>query len=264
MGPAAPGTVGPQGPTGLKGDPGGFTTGTALSTNALNSIITPGIYVQSNGANVLTSANYPLTYNAPGILKVYQNGSTGIQEWEFSYATVGSRVVYRRNWNGSGANWNSWVIHNSSRIDQTAGRVIYQWDEINMREQLIYGDSGWRDLATVQLNGWTTTWCRLRRVGTEVTLVFFGMNSSVATADPFYILPVGFRAATGGYHQGYWFTDTTTNLGFLRLTGSGSLELSRRPATPWAANLQCVFKWTTDDTWPTTLPGVASGSIPNL
>lgn len=259
-GPETPGATGPQGIQGLKGDPGGWVV-TALGTEDLNLITTDGIYRQGNANNATALANYP-QYSAMGVLYVTRaNGSGYLQQEYRTVASPNDGSIYIRTY-ANGA-WSPWKGHFPTRVSNSAGRAIYQYNETTGGEQLIYGDTGWRDLTGVLLNGWTATWCKLRRVGSTVTMVFVSLNSSVATADPAYVLPVGFRPNTGGYHQGYFFTDTTIASGFVRITGGGSMELTRRPATPYSANLQSVVQWTVDDPWPTTLPGTASGTIPN-
>ncbi|QTF82128.1 hypothetical protein SEA_PRAIRIE_31 [Arthrobacter phage Prairie] len=267
-GPETPGATGPQGVKGDKGDPGGIVLGTSLGTTDLNTIVTSGVYRQTNSSG----ADSPLTKNYPyqggyGVLTVFettQNATSDVvQEFRSQhYATgIDARGFWRRN--RSNNVWSPWRFHASTRTDQTAGRAIYIWDEVNGREQLAYGDTGWRDISGSLLNGWTATWARVRRFGADITLTFLGLNSSVATSDVFFTLPAGLKANTGGYHQGFWFTDTTVSPGFLRLTGGGNLELTRRPATAYSANLQSVVKFTTDDTWPTVLPGTAAGSVQN-
>lgn len=76
-------------------------------------------------------------------------------------------------------------------VDQTAGRVIKVWDYLNNREQLIYGDTGWKTATLI--NGWTGT-AQYRRELNRITIKFRNMVGTAATSTSFVNLPLGYRS----------------------------------------------------------------------
>jgi hypothetical protein len=181
--------------------------------------------------------------------------------------------------------------------------VIYQWDDINNREQLIYGDTGWRSIANDSTYG-------VVAAGDN----FFGANGAALPNDAVKIRRVGNRVYIGGngpIQPKADYSASTRNLciipnGF-RSSGANEFIVSRygnnggdsaqrmvslMPGADYAspAYLSAVplidanwnnyatggtwprlyggiwlwGDWLTNETWPTTLPGVAAGSIPNL
>lgn len=259
-GPEAPGVPGPKGDKGDKGDAGGFTNGTDLGTNDLNSIQTAGLYRQSNGTNATTARNYP-NNGTSGILECfYASGTELIQTWYplSGNANSSGKVVYVRRW--SGAVWSSWMAHAASRVDQTAGRAMYTHDDQNGRDQLTYGDTGNR-LLTLD-NGYLGS-LFIRRIGYEVYL--FGtvkrppgitMNGTFLTALPAGFLPAtsawtfypARHSAVGSWHTLYRKYDL---LAFEGVTGDTD-----------GAECRFDISWSTLQSWPATLPGTANGSIP--
>ncbi|UGL63252.1 minor tail protein [Arthrobacter phage Tokki] len=264
-GPAVPGTIGPQGLTGPKGDPGGFVIGTDIQGD-LNLYTTPGHYRNWTNTAATLANNYPASVvNSTCTLEVMTHAAPGtcIQRLTPVNGTVNVlRSFFMRRWNGT--TWTTWNHFSSSRTDQTAGRAIYLWDEINSREQLVYGDTGWRVL-TPQ-NGWTASQLQIRRSGQMVQLLALQVNGAAATTDAISeVLPVGFRAnnwpislrvpittGTGVITSNVAAVDVSTQA--LRVFGGNHTLLTAH---------HIITSWLTNDTWPTTLPGTASGSIPN-
>lgn len=247
-------------PRGAKGEPGGIVLGTILGTTDLNSITTPGTYRQSDasGASGSLANNYPFT-GSYGTLNVFgTTASDVVQEFHLqSYNNaVDARRVYRRA--KSNGVWSPWRCYNSTRVDQTAGRVIYQWDDLNSREQIIYGDTGWRSIVGMSVAGVGTL--HIRRVGQMVTINAVGVNS---TAGASYVTIFASGQLPGFVPSITMRSVATTAAGAARILDiAGGLEM--RLFAPEAAPYSFSIAYPTNDAWPTTLPGTASGTIPNL
>ncbi|AXC38647.1 minor tail protein [Arthrobacter phage Tatanka] len=261
-GPAAPGTVGPQGGTGPKGDPGGIVLGTALGTNDLNNIIAAGTYYQSDAATGTLARNYPKDVVA-GNLVVFQAASSNLLKQIF-YPINGAfqgRVFYVRQYNTNA--WSAWAFYGSTRVDQSAGRTIYQWDDINNRDQLVYGDTGVRDVRALFDSAKVTVGTgKMRRTGHVVELRVLGMQAVAGVSGNIQTLltnlPYGFRnehtvtvIATQGF-ESLTRADLAFNAGGLTVR-----NLVQNPSTSF------TLIWTTLDAWPTTLPGDPIGSLPS-
>ncbi|MFE5839130.1 hypothetical protein [Arthrobacter sp. NPDC056493] len=257
---------GPQGIQGVKGDPGGFTAGTDLGTSDLNTILTPGLYRQGVSANVTLANNYPIVgANGTGVLVAIQQGASGsggmLQQFTPVWGNQTGRVTFQRTYANSV--WSSWFAMPSNRIDQTAGRVIYQWDTLNGREQLIYGDTGVRRVETLFVNGWTAAIASLRRTNNIVQLGLYTVSPTAQTAATAFAIPVGFRPGSFGGNTAYACRSlNSSGSGWCTITGSGDVQPDTVYGT-FNGSIQ-LMTWTTSDTWPTTLPGTASGSIPNV
>lgn len=242
-------------PRGAKGEPGGITLGTVLGTANLDDIKTSGVYRQTAAANSTPLNNYPEA--SLGVLLVYEVTATTHLEQEFrpfwfSPTTRHASVFYRRQF-VSGV-WSAWKVYPSNRVSETAGRAIYQWDNINHREQLIYGDTGLRNLEAEIINGWTATIFKVRRIGYEVTMYFYNVSPAAQTGASMWTIPVGFRPPSA----------VTTMSG--TLTG-GNVQMTSIAVQPYtsassATGTVQLVKYATLDAWPATLPGTASGTVP--
>lgn len=250
---------------GDKGDPGGFTT-TSLNALDLNTVVTPGVYKQNSGVNATFANNYPSNADA-GTLIVTSWGGTNEVMQEYTPYPILSTAVGKWVRGNRGGGWTSWRFLASQRVDNTAGRAIYTWDPTTNREQLIYGDSGWRDVTALLGGTWSATKVILRRDATQVTLHFDGIKSTTETANAtFFVLPPGFTP------------DLTNGVGNLRyglaseLTGINAKVISPEPNANGIRFLSYTTGQTlhgsatffTRDAWPTTLPGTAVGTIPNF
>lgn len=194
--------------------------------------------------------------------------------YPFSGASgINPRSFYKR-YLVTSTTWGPWEAYVAQRVDQTAGRAIYTWDTINQREQLVYGDTGLRavdsllDNTKFDVTGTART-IRLRRTGNVVSLAGQVLSTAAVTSGSSLLtLPVGFRqdgmTESLGLH--------TTNSTLIRLLlGNGTYALTTYwpvsgVALTWNAGQVAQFSlmWTTNDPWPTTLPGTAVGTIPNL
>lgn len=257
---------------GDKGDAGGWTIGNNLGTTNLNTITSPGLYrTEGTVANMVSTLNYPSAVT--GVLEVtYRSLNRIVQKFYPQSGGGQDRVFWTRSSTGDGSAWMPWVVYASQRVDNTAGRAIYTWDDVANREQLIYGDTGWRNISNepVLLNDFTAASMQLRRVDSSITLNFDAMKSATASGNSGFIaLPVGFRPdlTNGSGNQRY---NTATEL-----TGLNPTVISPEPAYGSSVNPNLRFlhyvatrtlhgsvTFYTRDPWPTSLPGTAIGAIP--
>lgn len=258
------GVVGPIGLTGVKGDPGGFTIGTPVQTIDLNTVIAPGVY--RTGAAPTAGLNFPVL--SIGVLTVYAGTQSGgtlgyiFQEFTPIQSISGTGgIFYRRA--GIGNIWQSWRTFNSTRTDETAGRAIYQWDELNNREQLIYGDTGQRDVSALLTDGWvigSSGQVRISRYGNRVTFDMYNLDSTAATSNDFITIPSGFRPVANSYLP----IRGQSGLAWLTIRNSGIFALDRNAGSLQPAGAISSVSWTTPNSWPAILPGTALGTIPYL
>ncbi|QGJ88101.1 minor tail protein [Arthrobacter phage Edmundo] len=264
-GPETPGATGMQGAKGDKGDPGGFTFGTLLDATHLDTVIVPGLYRQTTGSNCTTANGYPITTNATANVMVLGVATGHVeQRVEFTISTHASRVQFHRATTNSGTTWGTWRSFTSSRVDNTAGRAVYQWDETNGRDQLIWGDTGSRDITSTHLDStkWDGGQLKIRRVGSEVELRGLALNNNAAAVGDVTILtaqlPSGFRnqhTVTGAANSSTGLQRAVLAFTATQLTVGGVTS---------GYNSDFTLKWQTSDPWPSALPGVADGTIQYL
>lgn len=228
-----------------------------LGTVDLDVVVIPGQYRQTDGANATTTKHYPIE-GPVGILEVFSwtgaNSNSVVQRYTPTGGPNAGKGVFQRRWNGS---WNTWTFLSSQRVDQTAGRAIYDWDPINSREQLTYGDTGKREMSPP--SEWTGAWYLRRQHA--VVWVSGSLQPVDRSTSPAAVLtlPPGF------VRPGSW----TTRQAFNTQTGAVSQITDRLNAISisnpggTAGALSFDFTFMTDQGWPASLPGVASGSIPN-
>ncbi|AOZ65104.1 minor tail protein [Arthrobacter phage Greenhouse] len=265
-GPETPGATGLQGEKGDKGDPGGFTTATDLGTTDLNTILTAGLYRVTQGANVNTALNYPVTLNATAVMQVMMVSATNvIQQFEFILSTPAGRGFWQRTTSNGGTTWGPWRFFASQLVDNTAGRAIYTWDDTAVpgRSQLVWGDTGSRNISDyLNLTNWAAGTIKIRRVGSQVELRAYGLDNVAGVVGSLGILnaqlPAGFR-------------NQHTVAGFAQIGASPGQVVVAFSATNATVvgvtdGVICGFTatWQTSDNWPTSLPGTADGTINNL
>jgi hypothetical protein len=255
MGPAAAGTVGPQGLTGPKGDPGGWSASTIITTGtSFDNLITSGLYFNP----VANASVAPGPTGVGGHLEVI-----GAANWIYQrYTPMGdTRGTYLRARNSSNI-WTSWRIVDATRVDQTAGRVIYQWDDVNQRDQMIFADTGLRALTPE--NSYVGS-VYLRRYGSVVTLIGTLQRPPGGSLNgKFITIPAGFGPASTAWiytpvrHNGsssvFWIYRQNTDILFSDSQAGTETDSSQ---------VRFEVSWTSNSVWPTTLPGTAVGSIPN-
>lgn len=139
------------------------------------------------------------------------------------------------------------------RVDDSVGTRVF------VGTTMIYGDTGWRNVSAGLVNGWTgQVW--IRRRGHNVTLLALGVGGG--SPSNMLTLQSGFRSPVSGfsgfnYGSPYAMADASspTNVlgGYLLVASSGSLL--RGHLESGVTNIQGDAGWTTNDSWPTSLPG---------
>jgi hypothetical protein len=204
----------------------------------------------------MVSTNATLALNAPrdnmgGHLRVYRGASTVITQVFYPLSQTLYKGIYMR---CMVSGWSPWVFIPSQRVDTSAGRVIYTWDDVNQRDQIVNGDTGWRDVTP--LSG-TAAWIRLRRTNTTV-YVWVSAWVNGTSAD-IIALPAGFQTGTNSI-VGNW-GDRGGSPTAININGPSSLIQATAGAS--ATSTSCFLSFPTVNSWPTTLPGTAHAAIPN-
>lgn len=165
-------------------------------------------------------------------------------------------------------------------IDQSAGRTVKVWDYLNKREQLIYGDTGWRQIDVANTAGSIRDPAQpgslaLRRVGHVVTARIADVKLTPGNGTGFIfpnVLPSGFRSweRSGTTTRGFLgdvmgaATEHTVNVGsndifWSSYTGTNFARASVRPDSA-VQRMQGELTWITDDPWPAALPGTPAAA----
>lgn len=143
-------------------------------------------------------------------------------------------------------------------FDQTAGRTVKAWDYLNQREQIIYGDTGSRDISALipdRISGEM----RISREGGTVTLVINDLIVAEQGTTWVYwvgLIPTGFRYGALGY--GYMPLSpnaSSDSAGGTRIDRFGNFYIYNMAGGKRARG---IISWRTSDPWPTVLPGVAA------
>lgn len=135
---------------------------------------------------------------------------------------------------------------NRYSMSEAAGRVVTVWDYLNNREQMIYGDTEERNIASLFTAGGTHGGFTLRRVGHTCTLTLYNWTPAAAGSGALAVLPTGFRPRVtyGVPAQGLSSR--------IQVTASGNVQ-----AYNWTtASVVASIVWMTSDPWPTSLPGI--------
>lgn len=235
--------------------------GALLGTAHLDTITTPGIGRQPTAASATTANGYPRD-NIPGVLEVLRTDPSGtgmMQRYTATWPTPNTWIgcVWIRTRQATGSAWTGWV-QQGLVVDVTAGRAGYMRDYVNGRSQLVYGDTGWRDITALLANGWTAAFAYLRRTMHTVELQL--LSPVAGTATTVYTLPSGF-VPRGGISLMLRPTSGTSPpvYGSVGSNGDVGLPLGSTPASGGHS-----FTWTTTQNWPASLPGTPSGQPPNL
>ena len=226
----------------------GQFAGAAIGTADLNTIITPGVYHQATPASATLARNYPAASLQYALTVIPGGGSIRHQELVVASGPGAGYAKYARIY--TGVAWTSWQAIPVQRVDETSGRAIFTWDYKNNRWQLIYGDTGWRDITASVGSVVTGGSVFVRRYGATVFITLLGVtvptNGTVAGA-----LPIGFRIAHAVALPTPYGSITTWDT-------NGNLAFSALGTGRYAG-----VSFLTGDTWPTTLPGTPVGSIPS-
>lgn len=159
------------------------------------------------------------------------------------------------------------------QVSQAAGRTVSVWDYLNSRYQLVYGDTGRRNItalfdgtapnATVGISGGSVY---LTRVGRMVELnmenVTLPPGQTASVVDLGDIIPAGFLPPTvRDYPLGARLSTESTSGGGIRVNrGTGRMYIYLHVD---GETIRVTATWLTEDPWPAVLPGIAVGSIPS-
>ena len=222
-------------------------------------------WYDSGGTYISATAAVSITDSTTGWTDLYglgvapSNAATGAVWLYVAAVSALSEVHYFDRlgvWCGYGGAWapaQQQVQGIGQRWDESVGRRRFVWDPINAREQMVYGDTGWR-LLTLE-NGWTSNTTLIRRIGYTVLMAEYLLDKTAATSDTIYTLPSGFQASlgvpAGTVSAGDDYAPVTAGsiVSVLR-SGMGSNVMSGQQS------------WGTHQAWPASLPGAASGVIP--
>lgn len=253
-------------PSGPKGDPGGFVDGTELGTTHLNTIVTSGIYKSTTAANVSSVNGYPFSGVTANLIVVRGRTQDIIQTLRPGNGVRAGATIYERASGDTGATWSAWRVYGSQRTDQSVGRVIYGWDEINNREQIIYGDTGGRIISDmVDVANWAPGYTvKLRRSGAQVELRLLGIQAITGKSGSLSLFNTGYVLPGGFQNQHSFAFAIVDNTGAI---SNGNLSYGGGPLTIVAAagrSYGVTLSWQTLNSWPLALPGTADGAIPNI
>lgn len=154
-----------------------------------------------------------------------------------------------------GANW---LVVSGQYTDESVGRRIFTWSSslssgATTGWQMTYADTGVRDVTAGLLtaNGFTAaTAILVRRTNNVCTLSAYGMTRASSGSGNYYSLPSGFQT-TGMYYYGRSFSNSSNYVSGAACWMSMGTSDGGLSAT-----------WVTNDVWPSSLPGSASGSVP--
>jgi hypothetical protein len=239
----------------------------SLSTQNLNAVMAPGMYRQPTAVNATAALNYPVDTQG-GVLEVLAMDAGNLQvlqRWTPLDGIAGfPRGSYVRR--GYGGAWSSWQFMPTQRVDATAGRAIYTWDHLNNREQLIYGDTGERSVSAIdEVNIPRVSVLTLRAARETFRCSMAGdftLIAGTAGTTDLFAIPAGFTPTANFARIGTaTLSDGTQTRAVSYNSSTGCAYIPSAPATggQWLVNLN----YRTNNTWPTALPGTASGTIPN-
>lgn len=132
------------------------------------------------------------------------------------------------------------------RLDTTVGTRIFAGTT------MIHGDTGWRNIEELLVNGWAAEKVLLRRQNSTVILSMLGLSSENATSGHFISLPISFHiprtfitvVTPGRSQSAYWNASNA-----LALQNYTNLEVNTY------ADTQTTWQLEADRAWPTSLPG---------
>ncbi|AOZ65043.1 hypothetical protein KDJ05_gp02 [Arthrobacter phage Oxynfrius] len=246
-------------PRGAKGETGGIVNPTNIGPGYdWNNLTVSGTYYAA-GADLAGQPNSPPSMAIGVNIIVQARNAAIVTQYANTVSNAHSQILFQRSL-VSGV-WGPWKVFRNTNIDQSGGRAITIWDELNNRSQIFYGDTGWRNIGALLINGWTASAILIRRFGSLVTMKIFNLDGAAFTSTTFVNLPAGFRTAHGS--SSFIAVSTSTVNALLVMDANGDCR-AQTGITKYGATAYTEISWQTTDTWPATLPGSASGTIPNL
>ncbi|AZF98466.1 hypothetical protein SEA_BEETHOVEN_2 [Arthrobacter phage Beethoven] len=247
-------------PRGSKGDPGGIVNPTNIGAGYdWNNLIVSGTYYAS-GADLAGQPNSPPSMAIGVNIIVQARNAAIVTQYANTVSNAHSQILFQRSL-VSGA-WSPWKVFRNTNIDQQGGRAITIWNELNNQSQLFFGDTGWRDISSMLVNGWTASSLYLRRYGDRVTLKAFNLDGAAAAGNPtMFTVPLGFRTPHGSSYFPVY--TTATNVSTMLVSNGGTFS-APGGVTRYGASAYTEVSYSTIDSWPSVLPGAAVGSIPSI
>lgn len=142
-----------------------------------------------------------------------------------------------------------------------AGRTLTVLNPLSGLPQLVYGDTGERDI-TGGVTPYVSGSIRISRAGTLVQLELDGLIFQSAAASFIQLtgfIPAGFRPASSYVWANTVARSSQETVSAMRVSKYGEMTVYGVAANETQYGL---FLWRTTEPWPTTLPGTAVGSIP--
>lgn len=269
---------------GVAGDGAGLLQG-----QEINSLITPGGYIQGSSAGTTVANGYPIDGFA-GAIDVSATSSGSMVFQVATYFQVGGSNEgrwYRTRFGAPG--WSPWrrittyitgsgspegsviAAPGARYLDTSAATGALEWIKAaglaTTGWRVSNGDTGWRRIpleAGFEIASAAAT-CDIRRINETVHLRVRGQVAADAAfigttrtaRRPFLTLPAGFIAATYGALTA---AEVANGIGIGSTAGSNSRIDVVGPSGNWAVGDGVWFQasWATTAVWPTTLPGTPS------
>ncbi|ALY10197.1 hypothetical protein SALGADO_29 [Arthrobacter phage Salgado] len=251
-------------PRGAKGDPGGITSPTQITSGYdFNNLVVSGLY-WTLGSDYASFVNAP-PLNIPGgvamSIMVIARGATIVDQHVTltNTSTIAKVRMERTQITGT---WGPWRFTPSLAISEAVGRTIHAYDYLNNRSQLIYGDTGRRNISDMVTAGTTFTGggkLTIRREGSMVDIYCVGWMPGAAGTVHLLAsgLPTGFKPS----NSRAWFAAQNGQPALCTMAfDATTLAIISNAATIHPIGFS--FSYSTTDPWPSVLPGSADGSIP--
>lgn len=202
--------------------------------------------------------NFPPGPLSSGIFSARRFGSTAIIQ-EYQEATGHMRVFVRTLHPGNNSAYPpGWrMARPDAAVSNAVGRVVTVWDAVNNREQMIYGDTGVRNISSLlaeRIGGavWLTRFGNtVSVVLTDVLIQTEGTRENPLEAQEMALLPSGFRPRTWSHFS--TSPHVANEPRGVLFKADGILRVyNPRPDV----QLQGTFSFYTHEPWPTSLPGI--------
>lgn len=162
-----------------------------------------------------------------------------------------------------GANW---LVVSGEYSDESIGRRIFTWSSslangATTGWQMTYGDTGLRNIAA-SVTGSSIASCYqalIRREGSFVFLyIDYTLTATPTSGHSAYTLPSGFRPQGDPYGLMRAY-NAGANPAIVMNSSTGDINVYNGAAN---AGYKLSGTWPTTNSWPSSLPGSASGSVP--
>ena len=145
-------------------------------------------------------------------------------------------------------------------VDTAATNGAIEWKKAtgtgNTGWVVSFGDTGWMNIGSLLINGWTANYVRMRRINETVRLAFENLSPALMTNTVALTLPVGFRQY-GLLYSRQFLTPPATPAQVYRLIAGTDGVITLPGVTTSAPGLYGDLTILTTPGWPTTLPGTA-------